>query len=192
MAKYSYKFKQKVVQEYLNGKGSYEYIAKQNNMTDNKQVRIWVNAYKELGKEGLMRSRKNKNYSFQFKLSVVELYLTSEVSYQELALSQGINNPSLVTRWVNDYRIAGPDALRPKKKGRKKTLDIQEFKKPSKSDEEKPVDTSAEHIKELEDENLKLRIENAYLKELRRLRLEEEALLKKQRESSTVSEDNSN
>ena len=192
MAKYSYEFKQKVVQEYLNGKGSYEYISKQSNMPDKKQVRIWVNAYKELGKEGLMRSRKNKNYSFQFKLSVVELYLTSEVSYQELALSQGINNPSLVARWVNDYRIAGPDALRPKKKGRKKTLDIREFKKPSKSDEEKPVDTSAEHIKELEDENLKLRIENAYLKELRRLRLEEETLLKKQRESSTVSEESSN
>ena len=192
MAKYSYEFKQKVVQEYLNGKGSYEYISKQSNMPDKKQVRIWVNAYKELGKEGLMRSRKNKNYSFQFKLSVVELYLTSEVSYQELALSQGINNPSLVARWVNDYRIAGPDALRPKKKGHKKTLDIREFKKPSKSDEEKPVDTSAEHIKELEDENLKLRIENAYLKELRRLRLEEETLLKKQRESSTVSKDNSN
>ena len=46
--------------------------------------------------------------------------------------------------------------------------------------------------KKLEDENLKLRIENAYLKELRRLRLEEEALLKKQRESSTASEENSN
>ena len=52
--------------------------------------------------------------------------------------------------------------------------------------------TSAEHIKQLEDENLKLRIENAYLKELRRLRLEEEALLKKQRESSTASEENLN
>ena len=82
--------------------------------------------------------------------------------------------------------------MRPKKKGRKKTLDIREPKFPSKSNEEKPVDTSAEHIKELEDENLRLRIENAYLKELRRLRLEEEALLKKQRESSTVSEENSN
>ena len=57
---------------------------------------------------------------------------------------------------------------------------------------EKSVNTSAEHIKELEDELLKLRIENAYLKELRRLRLEEEALQKKQRESSTVSEDSSN
>ena len=97
----------------------------------------------------------------------------------EYVLSQGINNPSLITRWVNDFRIAGSDALRPKKKGRKKTLDTRKLKKPSKTNEEKPVDTSAEHIKELEDELLKLRIENAYLKELRRLRLEEEALLKK-------------
>lgn len=46
--------------------------------------------------------------------------------------------------------------------------------------------------KKLEDELLKLRIENAYLKELRRLRLKEETLQKKQRESSTVSEDSSN
>ena len=75
-----------------------------------------------MGDDGLIRSRQNKNYSFQFKLSVVELYLSSEVSYQELALSQGINNSALIARWVNDFRIAGPDALRPKKKGRKKTL----------------------------------------------------------------------
>ena len=192
MAKYSFKFKKKVVQEYLEGKGSYVYLAKQYNIPDEKQVRIWVNAYNEFGDAGLIRSRKNKNYSFQFKLSVVQLYLTSEVSYQELALSQGINNPSLITRWVNDFRIAGPDALRPKQKGRKKVLNIKESKNIPEIEEEKLVDTSAEHIKQLEDENLKLRIENAYLKELRRLRLEEETLLKKQRELSTVSEDNSN
>ncbi len=192
VAKYSFEFKKKVVQEYLDGKGGYAYIAKQNGIPAESHLRRWVNAYKEFGDEGLLRSRQKNNYSFQFKISVVELYLTSEVSYQELALSQGINNPNLLAKWVNDFRIAGPDALRPKKKGRKKTLDIREFKKLSKSNEEKHVDTSAEHIKELEDELLKLRIENAYLKELRRLRLEEEALLKKQRESSTASEDSSN
>lgn len=54
------------------------------------------------------------------------------------------------------------------------------------------VNNNSEYLKQLENENLKLRIENAYLKELRRLRLEEETLLKKQRESSTVSEENSN
>ena len=192
MGKYSYEFKLKAVQAYLNGEGSYDYLAKKYNISACSKLKEWVASYKEFGKEGIMRSRKNNKYSFQFKLSVVELYLSSEVSYQELALSQGINNPSMIARWVNDFRIAGPDALRAKKKGRKKTLDTRALKKPSQSNEEKPVDTSAEHIKELEDELLKLRIENAYLKELRRLRLEEEALLKKQRESSTVSEDSSN
>ena len=50
---------------------------------------------------------------------------------------------------------------------------------------------NTERIRQLEDELLKLRIENAYLKELSRLRLEEETLLKKQRESSTASEETS-
>ena len=193
MAKYSLEFKMEIVQSYLNGEGGYKYLASKYNIPAKKRIEEWVHAYKEFGKEGLMRSRQNKNYTFQFKLSVVELYLSSEVSYQGLALSKGITNPSLIVKWVNDFRIAGPDALRPKKKGRKKSLNIGKTKSNStQSIEEKSIDTSAEHIRQLEDENLKLRIENAYLKELRRLRLEEEVLLKKQRELSAVSEDNSN
>lgn len=139
-----------------------------------------------------MRSRKNDSYTFEYKIHVVELYLSSEVSYQELALSEGIKNNALIAKWVNDFRLAGPDALRPKKKGRKKSLDLSNKKKDITLSEAAPVDTSAERVKHLEDELLKLRIENAYLKELRRLRLEEKALLKKQRESSTVSEESSN
>ena len=192
MSKYSYEQKKKIVQEYLEGKGGYEYLAKKYNIPAYNNIKHWINIYKEYGNVGLLRSRQSNNYSFQFKLHVVELYLSSEVSYQELAFSQGINNPSVICKWVNDYRNFGPDALRPKKKGRKKTLDKSEIKKISKATDEKPVDTSTEHVKELEDELLKLRIENAYLKELRRLRLEEEALLKKQRELSTVSEEISN
>lgn len=193
MAKYDFQFKQRVVQASLNGEGGYDYLAKKYNIPSYTTLRKWVASYKEFGKEGLLRSRQKKNYSFQFKLSVVELYLSSEVSYQELALSQGINNPSLIAKWVNDFRIAGSDALRPKKKGRTKSLDKKAGEYNSTVNiEEQAVVTSAKHIKQLEDENLKLRIENAYLKELRRLRLEEEELLKKQRESSTVSEDCSN
>ena len=105
--------------------------------------------------------------------------MTTEISYRELGNQLGMNNPPLIVRWVNDYRIAGPDALRPKKKGRKKTLKTK--KKSSKDIAEviREVDTSEEHVKALEEELLRLRIENAYLKELRRLRLEEE---KRQRE----------
>ncbi len=89
--------------------------------------------------------------------------------------------------------MAGPDALRPKKKGRKKTLSQNDTSKKQPSDAEKRVvDTSAEHVRELEGELLKLRIENAFLKELRRLRLEDEAKMRDALESSTVSEDSSN
>ena len=50
---------------------------------------------------------------------------------------------------------------------------------------------NTEYIKQLEDELLKLKIENTYLKELRRLRLEGIPQNKK-RESSTASEDHLN
>ena len=49
-----------------------------------------------------------------------------------------------------------------------------------------------ELLRQLQEENLRLRIENAFLKEARRLRLEEEGLLNELRESSTASEENSN
>ncbi len=193
MAKYSFELKKQIVIEYLSGGGGSDFLAKKYGVPQGKMVRNWINSYKEFGDDGLRRSREKKKYSFESKLHVVELYLSSEVSYQDLAISQGINNHALIAKWVNDFRIAGPDALRPKKKGRKKSLDSKKKTKTVVQNvDETTVDTSAEHIKQLEDELLKLRIENAYLKELRRLRLEEEALLKKQRESSTASEENSN
>ncbi len=169
MAKYSFEFKKKVVHAYLQGEGGYGYLAEVYGVSDKKQVYKWVKAYQTLGEEGLMRSRKKESYSFKFKLHVVELYLTTEVSYQELALSVGINNPALITRWVNDYRIAGSDALKPKRKGRRRKMDKPTDITPNTPDES---NYNAEYIKQLEDELLKLKIENAYLKELRRLRLE--------------------
>ena len=192
MAKYSYEFKKKVVTAYLNGKGGYKYLANYYGIPAWTNIKKWVLAYQRLGDEGLLRSRQQKKYSFEYKLHVVELYLSNEVSYQELALQEGINNPAILVKWVNDFRIAGPDALRPRKKGRKKALNSKDNIKRTTSNETVSVDTSAERLKQLEDELLKLRIENAFLKELRRLRLEEEALLKKQRELSTASEENSN
>ena len=192
MSKYSYEFKKKVVLEYLAGKGGPVILARKYGIPSETRIKEWVKAYQNLGDEGLMRSRQKKTYSYEYKLGIVEMYLTSELSYMDIALAEKINNPCILAQWVSDFRAFGPEALRPKKKGRRKKVDTSETQKNIQPTEEAPVDTSAEHIKELEDENLKLRIENAYLKELRRLRLEEEALLKKQRESSTVSEENSN
>lgn len=177
MAKYSFEFKKQVVIEYLEGCGGYDYLSAKYELGSSTQLRTWISAYKKFGNDGLKRSRKKEKYSFEKKLSVVELYLSSEISYQDLALQEGITNPSMIANWVNRFRIAGPDALRPRKKGRKKTLDKSKIEHQAQEVEEKAVDSSAEHVKELEDELLKLKIENAFLKELRRVQIKRPSLL---------------
>ena len=192
MAKYSFEFKKKVVLEHLNtGIGS-KLLAKKYDVKSYRQIRQRIHNYNEFGDVGLKRSRQIQNYSFEFKLHMVESYLLSEVSYEELALANGITNYTMLSRWVEAFRVAGPDGLRPRKKGRKNTLDKSAKKNNTQAINENTVDTSVKHVKELEDELLKLRIENAFLKELRRLRLEDEAKMRERRESSTVSEDSSN
>ena len=103
MAKYSFEFKLKVVQAYLNGEGGHKFLSKNFNILAKRSIEQWIATYNRFGEDGLLRSRKNQAYSFDFKLHVVELYLTTEVSYQELALQVGINNPPLLVQWVNDY-----------------------------------------------------------------------------------------
>lgn len=192
MAKYNFEFKKKIVLEHLSlGVGS-KTLAKKYNVKSARQIRQWIHNYDEFGDEGLKRSRENNKYSFEFKLHMVESYLSNEVSYEELAIANGITNYTMISRWVESFRVAGPDALRPRKKGQKKTLDKPVENNNTQPIEENTINTSAEHVKELEDELLKLRIENAFLKELRRLRLEDEAKMRERRESSTVSEDSLN
>lgn len=193
MAKYSYEFKKKIVLEYLNTPEGYNSISCKYGLSNSYQLENWVAAYQKWGDNGLKRSRSRKVYSFEEKISVVESYLTSEISYQRLALQVGINNPAMLTRWVHDFKAAGPDALRPHRKGRKKKLSTsKETKDEMQEVRNTEIDTSVEHVKKLEDELLKLRIENAFLKEMRRLRLEDEAKMRELQKSSAVSEDNSN
>ena len=98
-------------------------------------------------------------------------------------MSVGIYDPSTIVKWVNDYRKAGIDALRPKRKGMKYTV--------SRTKKNNPNKDNQEYLKELEEENLRLRIENAFLKEARRMRLEDEVKMRERLDSLAVSEDNS-
>ena len=58
-----------------------------------------------------------------------------------------MTNPSMIVNRVNHFRAADPDALRPHKKGRKKT--VEKTKKPVTKEEtvESTIDTSVEHVK---------------------------------------------
>ena len=107
MAKYSYEFKQKVVSEYLKGDIEYKKLAKKHSIPSHETVRQWDSTFTCIGSKSLKWSRNKTNFTFAYKLRIVESYLTSEMSYQELALTQNIYNSSLIARLVSDFKKIG-------------------------------------------------------------------------------------
>lgn len=199
MAKYSFTFKFKVVTAYLNSEGGYNYLAKKYGVKDATQVLRWVNAFKEFGKDGLCRKRNNTKYSSEFKLAVVESYLTSELSYRQIALQYGLNNPPLVARWKAEFMKYGANAFVERLKGRIPTMKQTNEKaktathtKSRSQKQKKELTPEQARILELEKQLRYAQIENAYLKELRRLRIEDARKMKEQQELLAVSEENSN
>ncbi|GCF95889.1 transposase [Enterococcus florum] len=189
MAKYSIELKLKIIHEYLDGKGGYSHLAKKYSIKSMGQVRDWIKIYKEFGEEGLLRKRQNQSYSFQFKMDAIELYQTTELSYREVANHLEINNPALVANWMRTFRAEGVDGLS-KKKGRPSILSKKKEEKKTK----KETLEERDRIKELEKQVRSLQIENAFLKELRKLRKQEaqQRRTNQSHESSTASEDPSN
>ena len=99
MAKYSKEYKLKIVKAYLSGKGGTEKLSKQYHVART-LLQSWIKAYQKFGVDGLARMHEKKKYTFEFKRSAVECYLSTEASYQDVALLFGMNNPTLLTRWT--------------------------------------------------------------------------------------------
>lgn len=132
------------------------------------------------------------------KLAVVESYLTSKLSYRQIALQYGMNNPSLIARWKSEFMKYGAHAFVERPKGRIPTMSRTDEKakitthtKSRNQKKKKELTPEQARILELEKQLRYAQIENAYLKELRRLRLEEAREMKKSQESSTASEESS-
>ena len=175
MAKYSTEFKMKVVKEYLESNISYKSLSDKYCIPSESVIKSWVNAYKSQGYEGLKVKRQNTQYTLEYKLNVVNLYLTGEMSYQSLANELKINNPSIIARWVNDFREKGIEGLKPKKRGRpskmpklpKKSTDIKIDSSENLTNSENNSLTEAqskEKIKKLEEKNYWLQLENDAIK----------------------------
>ena len=81
MTKYSFEIKKKIVSEYLSRNKSSRYLARKYCITNKNEILKWIAIYKRLGDDGLMCSRKNKNYSFEFKINVVKLSHTKSCPY---------------------------------------------------------------------------------------------------------------
>ena len=189
MAKYNFEFKKKVVEAYLRGEGGYQILSKKFGLKSTRQIGYWVKAYNEFGNEGLKVLENGRVYPFELKLLVVESYLKGNGSYSALGLKYGILNHGVIGSWVKKYKKDGPDALKNPQEGREYTVEYQK-KRPSKPKKQKKI--TEEEFKRIEEENYHLRMENDFLKAMRRLNLEDEAKMKERLESLTVSEKNTN
>lgn len=160
MTKNTEEFKYQVVQEYLDGAMGYRELGKKYNV-DHEMIRRWVGWYRAHGIEGIRK--KFTHYGAEFKLSVLTHLWENALSYSQAAVHFNIRNPGILAQWVRFYREGGFDALQPRRKGRPRSMSAP-VTKPSEDQEPTPLSQEA-LLKELNH----LRLENAYLKKLQAL-----------------------
>ena len=102
----------------------------------------------------------NKRYTAEFKRTVVETMREEHLSIREVMRRFEINDHGIIERWERIYLEEWPEGMAVERRGRKSS------NRPAKLSEAAEEDLIAE--------NQRLRAENAYLKNLQALVLEEE------------------
>ena len=177
MSKYSFEFKLKVVEEYLEGEtGGYTSIAKKYNLTSDSLIRYWVNDYKKYGEDGLKRNSTKTFYSGEFKLRVLQYRQYHNCSYREAANHFGISNQATIANWQRKYLDEGFEGLN-KSIGRPSTMSENKKEK----DALNLTKSEKEELIKLREENEFLRASLTYEKKLKALIQEREQKTRKKR-----------
>ncbi len=114
-------------------------------------VRKWLDTYRSVGMGALAAMGAKKTaYSFETKVAAARAVADEGATVPEAMARFGIASTSPLRKWVRAYREGGPEALRPKPKGRPRGAGAA----PGKMTREQ----------ELERKVRKLEAENAYLK----------------------------
>ena len=102
-AKCSAEEKQRAVEDYLNGIRSVADIMNDLLISSTRSIRDWISIYEEQGAVALQPSSRNKSYSKEFKVTMVEKYLSGETSVTDLCAKYGIKAHSTLRKWVSLY-----------------------------------------------------------------------------------------
>lgn len=97
--KFDLETKIKACKEYEKGKKSFEEIGKEIN-AGKTTVTEWYEKYREKGPYSLKAKTSKGSFSKEFKINIIEEYLTGNYTYQQLGHKYDISH-STVSKWVN-------------------------------------------------------------------------------------------
>ena len=121
----------------------------------------WVMQYREHGAEGVIKQdRKQKKYTGEFKIEVVEYAHTNQLSAGAASAHFSLPTKSLFLKWERIYYEEGPQALLEEHRGRASKMGKNVGRK-----RKLPDQTKEDLIAEVQ----RLRMENEYLKKLQAL-----------------------
>ncbi len=106
----------------------------------------------------ILREDKNNYYSIEFKKEAINRVLINGETLNEVSIDMGLSNIGLISSWIRKYKEMGYNVIE-NKRGRKTSM----AKETKKNYEEMSAE---EKIKFLENKNIYLEAENAYLKKL--------------------------
>ena len=176
MSKYDKNIKIKVIKEYEKNNISQSELSKKYKIPQT-TISNWIKWYIDNGIEGVSKKLKNKSYTSNFKLFVLQYKKTNNLTFRETAVKFDITNDSIIVNWQRKYDEYGLDSLNSKTKGRKpkmkKSIPIEQKRKKNLQESER------EELLRLREENLLLKAAIAYEKKLQALLMEKDLKTKK-------------
>ena len=110
MVKFSSKFREKIVLEYLTGGGS-KLLEKKYCIGSHKTILDWVNRFKKYGFDSFHFRSPKDVYDGYFKLEVLKWMKSIKASLSETAVHFDISTPSTIWSWERKFEEHGVDAL---------------------------------------------------------------------------------
>ena len=160
MAKLTTEDKIKIINLYKDGYG-YRAIANEVNISNFDNIRTIIKHYELFGEEALIVRHQNKKYTTEYKMYLIKRVLNGEsiaiVAYENML------SPGQLSNWIKKYNELGYNGLS-KPKGRPKIMKPETKKTILPTEDEKD-----KRIRELEERNAQLEMENDLLKKLRAL-----------------------
>ena len=118
MSKYDIKLKIKAIKEYEKNNISQSELSKKYKIPQT-TISNWIKWYMDNGIEGVSKKVKNKSYTSNFKMFVLQYRKTNNLTFRETAVKFDISNASIIANWQKKYNESGLDGLNSKTKGRK-------------------------------------------------------------------------